>query len=199
MAKKNRQQFAAQRAKQARQRRIIYLGIGLVAALVVAGLGVFFWMPGSATGSGNTSTTTDTGAAATCSDIQSIPDEGNAHLTAGQTPTYRSNPPSSGTHNPVPLAAGIYDQPVDVTMEVHSQEHGYIIMHYNGISQNEIDQLKQMVTNDPRKMILAPYLNMYYKVSLTAWDHQQTCTGVNRQAISNFVAEFRDRGPENVP
>ncbi len=198
MAKKSRQQLAARRAQQtqARQRRFIYLGLGLVAAIVVIGLVVFFVMPGSANGSASANTT---GAAATCSDIQSSPDEGRAHLTPGQTPTYQGNPPSSGTHNPVPLAAGIYDNPVDVTMEVHSEEHGYIIVHYNGIPQSEIDQLKQIVSNDPRKLILSPYPNMPYKISLTAWDHQQTCTGVNRQAISNFVAEFRDRGPEDVP
>lgn len=198
MARKSRQLLAqrAYQAQQARRRRYIYFGIGLLAALVVIGAGIFFMTANSASSSASADTAS---AAASCSDIQSPADEGRVHLVAGQTPTYQNNPPSSGTHNPVPLAAGIYDTPVDVTMEVHSQEHGYIVIHYNGIPQNEIDQLKQIVSNDPRKLILAPYPNMSAKISLTAWDHQQSCTGVNRQAIANFIAEFRDRGPEDVP
>jgi Protein of unknown function (DUF3105) len=197
MANKARQKQLQQRARQeraARQRQLIYVGVGVVALLVIVfAASKLLAQPTTAVASA------DSASAATCSAIQSPSDEGRAHLVPGQTPTYQSNPPSSGTHNPIPLPAGIYDSPVDVTMEVHSEEHGYIIVHYNGISQGEINQLKQIVSSDPRKLILSPYPNMPYKVSLTAWDHLQTCAGVNRQAISNFVAEFRDRGPENVP
>ncbi|MGE5140316.1 MAG: DUF3105 domain-containing protein, partial [Rudaea sp.] len=62
-----------------------------------------------------------------------------------------------------------------------------------------VDQLKQLVSRDPRKLILAPYPTMNYSVTLTAWDHLQTCTGVDQASILAFIASYRDRGPENVP
>ncbi len=192
--KVRRRQIADRQAAEARKQRTRLIGMGVVGLLIVVGIVYYLW----------TALTPATAAVAdiapgTCGPITNPPDEGRAHLVPGETPTYQSNPPSSGTHNPNPLPAGVYSTPVDVTMEVHSEEHGYIIIHYNGISQGEIQALQQIVERDPRKMILSPYPSMSYKVSLTAWDHQQVCNGVNPQAITSFVALFRDKGPEDVP
>ncbi len=82
---------------------------------------------------------------------------------------------------------------------MHSLEHGYIIIHYNGISATQVQQLASLAQQDPRKLIVSPFPTMTYKVSLTAWDHLQTCTGVDPQVIKNFIGEFRDRGPEQTP
>ncbi len=200
MANKVRQQQRSLRqAQAARQRRYQIIGIGVVSAVVLAGIVYYLVSTLSPTPVSGAPVSGTAVANATCGPIQNIPDEGNAHITPGETPTYQSIPPSSGAHNPNPLPAGIYSSPVDVTMEVHSEEHGYIIIHYNGITSGEINQLQQLVQRDPRKLILSPYPGMNYKVSLTAWDHLQTCNGVNEQAINSFVAEFRDKGPENVP
>ncbi len=198
MAKKIKQKQLERRARQAqqeRQRLLVYVGIGVLAALLIIGFVVFQLLPSQSATAG---TNTKSASAGVCSNVESVADEGRNHLVAGQTPVYTGNPPSSGTHNPIPLDAGIYDKPVDVTMQVHSEEHGYIIINYNGVSQDVVQQLTNIVQSDPRKVILAPYPNMPYKISLTAWDHQQTCTGVNAQAITSFIAEFRDHGPENV-
>ena len=198
MAKKLRRQEVARINRQREERRRLYIAIGGVALALLVFLGLVVLELSSQNAAGATASQ-QVAAAGTCRPIQTIPDEGNAHITPGQTPTYQSQPPSSGPHNPTPLSAGIYDQPVDVTMEVHSLEHGYIVIHYKDIPGSSVDQLKQLVSRDPRKLILAPYPTMNYPVTLTAWDHLQTCTGVDQASILAFISSFRDRGPENVP
>lgn len=192
MAKKTRQLIREQeRSRRTRQRQIIYMAIGVVALLVVIGVAFVVFSPKAAVSSQV--------ALGVCGPIESPPDGGRQHLVPGETPTYSSNPPASGSHNPNPQDRGIYDNPIDVTMEVHSLEHGYVIIHYNGIPTDQLAQLQDIVQRDPFKMILSPYSSMPYKISLTAWDHLQTCTGVDAQAIASFVAQFRNQGPENTP
>ncbi len=195
--RKIRAERQQQRAKQERQQRQIYIAAAAVAGLLLILAGIYFFYgkpaPGT-TGTGGTPA-----GSGTCSDIKTVADEGRGHLTPGQTPTYKGNPPTSGIHDPNPMPLGIYPDPIDATREVHSLEHGYVILHYNGIAQDQINQLASIVKADPRKLILSPYPTMPYKISLTAWNHLQSCDGVNENALRNFINEFRDQGPELAP
>lgn len=188
---KQRQLQRQQARQQQKKRRFIYLGAGLI-ALVLALVAVGFYINPSHASS-------PAAAAENCTDIQTLADEGNAHLLPGQTHEYQANPPVSGPHNPDPWPAGIYDTPIPAIREVHSLEHGYVILHYKGMPSDEVQQLAALVGADSWKMILAPLPSMAYKVSLTAWDHVQTCGGVDTQVIHNFVNRFRDHGPEQTP
>ncbi len=183
-------QLRAEQEKKKKQQQYLLIAGGVVAAIVIiAGIAIPMLQPRTPTSTG----------AAPCSNLQVVNDEGRGHLTPGETPTYISNPPTSGTHNPVWAQAGVYGDNVDITQLVHSMEHGYIILFYNGISQNEIDQLASIQRSDSYKMIVAPNPNMPYKVAIAAWDHLQTCDGVNEQAIRSFTAQFRNQGPEQAP
>lgn len=185
-------QVRAEQEKKKKQRQYLLIGGGIVAGmLLVAGILVPLLQPPAPT---------STGAAAPCSNLQVMEDEGRGHLNPGDPiPNYKSVPPTSGTHNPVWYPAGVYDNNSDITQLLHSLEHGYIIMYYNGISQEEINQLINIQRSDPFKTIVAPYPNMPYKVALAAWARLQTCEGVNEQAIRSFTAQFRNQGPEQAP
>jgi hypothetical protein len=139
------------------------------------------------------------GATASCGPILTLEDEGIEHVLPRETPMYKSNPPTSGTHHPEWHQFGIYGEPIDITKEVHNLEHGYVIMHYNGIREDEVYELGLILRSDFRKVILAPYPNMAHKITLTAWNHMQVCTAVDEAAIRAFVARFRDNGPEDAP
>ncbi|MCC7163107.1 MAG: DUF3105 domain-containing protein [Anaerolineae bacterium] len=183
------QQRADQEARAKRQKYLL-IGGGVVAALlVVAGFVVPTLMPRAPTSTG----------AAACGNLLTLEDEGRGHLAPGDpVPVYKSNPPTSGTHNPTWYPAGIYDNNTDVTQLIHSLEHGYIILYYNGISQEEINSLVNIQRSDSFKMIVAPYPNMEQKVALVAWAHMQNCDGVNEAVIRSFVAQFRNHGPEQA-
>lgn len=192
MAKKTRNLIREQeRLRRQRQRRIIYIAAGAAVLIVLVGVGLLLAAPKPVT---NTQV-----AVGACGPIESPADGGRDHLLPNQTPSYTSNPPASGAHNQNPQPRGIYDSPIDVTMEVHSLEHGYVIIHYNGIPSDQQQQLRDIITRDPFKMILSPYPSMTHGISLTAWDHLQTCAAVDQQAIASFVAQFRNHGPENTP
>jgi hypothetical protein len=194
MMPKKKQQLQRQqaRAQRAQRRQLLYLGIGMALALILIGVAFYVFSPQSSVSSAAST--------AKCSDIQTYSTESRAHLNPGEpTPIYQSNPPTSGAHDPNPWPPGVFDNPVPAAREVHSLEHGYIIIHYNAISPDQIQSLARIAQHDPRKIIVSPFPNMPYKVSLDAWDHLQTCDGVNESAIRSFINQYRDQGPEQTP
>lgn len=171
-----------------KQQQYLIIG-GVLAAAVLLIFGVIFPMmqPRQPTSTGS----------APCENLQVMADEGRGHLAPGETPpAYKSNPPTSGTHNPEWYPAGIYDKNADLTRLIHSLEHGYVILFYNGISQEEVQQLIRIQQSDSYKTIVAEYPNMPQKVAIAAWGNLQNCSGVNEQVIRSFIAQFRDHGPE---
>src|SRR5688572_22866148 len=54
--------------------------------------------------------------------------EGRGHSTADQT--YKTNPPTSGTHDPTPAQDGVYPEAPDVEQSVHALEHGRVNIQY---------------------------------------------------------------------
>ena len=176
--------------KKQQQQYIIIAGA--IAAAFLLGFGILLPMlqPKAPTSVGS----------AVCQNLQVMQDEGRDHLKPGEpTPVYKSVPPTSGTHNPQWYPAGVYDKNADITQLIHSLEHGYVILFYNGIPQDQIDQLVRIQQSDPYKLSVAEYPNMPQKVALAAWGNLQNCEGVNEQVIRSFVAQFRDHGPEAAP
>ncbi|MBI4675090.1 MAG: DUF3105 domain-containing protein [Chloroflexi bacterium] len=173
-----------------KQQQYLILGGALAAAILLIG-GVIYPMlqPRAPTSTGS----------APCGNLQAMVDEGREHLKPGETPpAYKNNPPTSGTHNPEWYPAGIYDQNADLTRLIHSLEHGYVILYYNGIPKEQVDQLIRIQQSDPFKLIVAEYPNMPQKIAIVAWGNMQNCDGVNEQVIRSFIAQFRNHGPEQA-
>ena len=187
-------------AQQQRQRRLIYIGLGVAAAAAVVGLLALLLWPKSVAPP-TTSGGPGTAGSGTCESVVTLADEGRGHLKPGETPTYTNPVPASGTHNPEPLRPGVFGEPQDVTMIIHSLEHGYVVLYYRqgDLPPGQVNELANIAQSDSRKIIVAPYPNLPAKVVLTAWAHTQNCDGVNEQAILSFIAEFRDQGPEQSP
>lgn len=61
----------------------------------------------------------------------SYEDEGRTHVGVEEKVTYKTNPPSSGSHYADWTRAGIYETPTQDEYLVHSLEHGYVIIYYN--------------------------------------------------------------------
>jgi hypothetical protein len=137
-----------------------------------------------------------------------LPDEGNTHVPNSTPVTYKTTPPTSGNHNPVPIDDGAYRTPVtndtskptNIRNEVHAMEHGRIEIHYKP-SLPEAQQLaiKGVFDADPNGMLLYPDPDMPYDVALTAWTNMATCQNYNPavlDVIRNFRDTYRGNGPE---
>jgi uncharacterized protein DUF3105 len=141
--------------------------------------------------------------------VKTYPIEGREHTTS--TVTYKTNPPTSGNHNPVPAEDGVYDPGNTPTPEhfVHSLEHGRIEFQYKpGSPQKTIDTLTA-IFNEPlngtpgyHALVFANNTGMTAPIAAAAWGHLITCDDLGAGAIDAlraFRAAYTDKGPELIP
>ena len=149
--------------------------------------------------------------AADCVLREDLPDEGNDHIPDSTQVDYKTDPPTSGDHHPVPIADGAYTTPVSYDSAkppnarnfVHSHEHGRVEIQYSQ-ELPEPDQLriKGVFDQDPDGMLLFPNNEMPYVVAATAWQALLGCRDYSPAALDalrDFRDTYRGQGPENVP
>ena len=142
--------------------------------------------------------------AAGCDLQLDLPDEGNTHITdESDIPDYKTNPPTSGNHNPKQLADGAYAEFPQPWYFVHSLEHGRIEIQYSA-DLAEADQLaiKGVFDQDPAGMLLFPNPQMPYEVAVTAWTQLMGCKKYEGAKTLDAIRDFRDTyrglGPESA-
>jgi uncharacterized protein DUF3105 len=128
--------------------------------------------------------------------------EGRTHVTSPVK--YKTNPPSSGNHYPVPEPDGEYGKAPPVTHLVHDLEHGRIIIQWApSTPKRRIGQLRGLFDEDPYHLILTPNsTHMQYQVAATAWGHIAGCKRFNDKTFDVFRAfktRYVDKAPEFVP
>jgi hypothetical protein len=140
---------------------------------------------------------------------KTFPSEGRNHVTT--TVTYKTNPPTSGNHNPTPAEDGIYDPGNTPKKEnfVHTLEHGRIEIQYRpGTPKKTIDQLVTLFNEKVNgaagyhTLLFQNNTNMPYAVAATAWTQLLGCKTMNAKvfdAIRAFRARYTDKGPEFIP
>jgi hypothetical protein len=141
--------------------------------------------------------------------VQNPAIEGATHETKEFKPSdYKTNPPTSGNHNPDWYRDGIY-APGDVPrlgMLVHPLEHGRIEVQYKaGTPSGTESQLEAFMAEQSDGYHMLMFQNttgMKYAVAATAWGHLLGCPTMNTKvfdALRTFRARYIDKGPEQVP
>ncbi len=137
------------------------------------------------------------------------PIEGRSHTT--DDVTYRSQPPTSGDHNPEPSLDGIYNpgQSPEPEHFVHSLEHGRIEFQYKpGTPKNEIAQLETLFSEKLngkagyKTLLFENNTKMTYAVAATAWGHLVGCPKFSDgvfDVLRDFRVKWVDQGPEIIP
>ena len=211
-----------QRADRNRRLQIIggaVLGVAVVAAVViavVAGSGGGSDESPKSSGQKNPEVkalpipprkTTDLFAAAKSAGcvVKTFPNEGRTHITGPGT--YKTNPPTSGNHNPVPAEDGDYSGQQTPAKEnyVHTLEHGRIEFQYApGTPARVIGQMRTLFAEQGsyHDLLFENNTNMPYQVAATAWTHLIGCTKVTPQmwdALRAFRIRYTDQAPEQIP
>jgi hypothetical protein len=214
----------AERAAKSRRTRLQYVFGGLLTALVLAGVaalaaGAF---SGSSGKSGEPTTPnggadipavqetdlTKAAAAASCT-VTNPPIEGNTHEDKQfKASDYKTNPPTSGNHNPVWYQDGEYspgDTP-ELGKIVHPLEHGRIELQYaKGTPAKTVSQLEALFTEESsgyHMLLFENTTNMPFAVAATAWGHLIGCKTMNDKvfdALRAFHDKYINKGPEVVP
>jgi hypothetical protein len=138
------------------------------------------------------------------------PSEGSTHSEEPFS-DYKTNPPTSGTHNPVPAADGVYEpgNGPDPNNWVHSLEHGRVIIQYApGTPPDRIAQLATLTGESVKGspgyhiLLMENTTKMPYEVAALTWTRTLGCkefTDASFDAIRVFRDRFVDKAPELVP
>ena len=218
-------------AASARTRRLQIIGGAIVGVVVIAVVVVLLASGGGGddggksmnAATGNASSTASTEVTLPARKIENLEEaaeaagctlaspelEGATHVN--EVVEYKTNPPTSGNHNPTPAEDGIYDPGNEPAKEnyVHSLEHGRIQLQYApGSDQKTIDTLVA-IYNEPindssgyHAQVFQNNTNMPAKVAAVAWGQLLTCDELNDAAIDAiraFRERYTDKGPEFVP
>jgi hypothetical protein len=196
--------------RDAARKRTLRLGAGVIGALVVIAV-IVVVVAGGGGGGGDKVDATKVSAdakAAGCT-YGSFKSEGRTH-TAGKV-TYKTNPPTSGNHNPTPAADGIYRPGNTPPKEnfVHTLEHGRIEFQYKpGASSADVARLRALAdepingTPGYHVLLFENNTDMPTEFAATAWTKSITCGKLTPQAIAamrEFRKAFTDKGPEFIP
>jgi Protein of unknown function (DUF3105) len=216
---------AADKASASRRKRLQFVFGGFLTVLIIAGVaalaaGAFSGSDDSGGGpvTGNGSNVAIPGvqetdlkkaaAAAGCT-LADPRIEGNTHEDKDfKASDYKTNPPTSGNHNPVWYQDGEYapGNTPKLGQLVHPLEHGRIEIQYKkDTPKATVQQLESLFTSldDGYHMLLFENTtNMSYAVAATAWGHSVTCPTMNDKvfdALRTFRTAHINKGPEVVP
>jgi Protein of unknown function (DUF3105) len=140
--------------------------------------------------------------------VKSFPLEGREHTTAKVH--YRTNPPTSGNHNPDPAEDGFYPNGAPPKeRNVHALEHGRIEIQWKpGTPKNVVDTL-EAIFNEPLKgkagyhqLLYENNTGMPFQVAAASWQHYLGCPAWNDKvidAIRDYRETYVDKGPEFIP
>lgn len=170
-----REQARQARARQQRNRRILYTALVVV---IVGGLAALvLWValrpqPG-----------------------ERVRSQGNDHITEAQMGlfTYNTTPPTSGPHLGSLAEWGVHDQPIPNELQVHNLEDGGVLVQYDCLEgcPDLVGQLAGVVGRYAEGVILAPYPGMGTRIALTAWQRIDRLDAFDEARIEEFVAAYR--------
>jgi hypothetical protein len=201
---------AEQAATQAtsRRRTLRIAGAAVLGLVVIAVIVVVATAGGGGSNGADPSSLTANAKAAGCT-FKSYPSEGRQH-TSGKV-NYKTNPPTSGPHNPVPAQDGIYAPGNEPAPEnaVHSLEHGRIEFEYkSGASAGDVTKLRSLAESEfngtpaYHTLMFQNNTNMPTQFAAVAWTKLLTCDTLTPKAedvMRQFRQAYTDKGPEFIP
>ena len=217
---------AAERAAKASEARRKRFGIVLGGVLAVAVVGIVAFAVASGGGGDNGNgdggeglpipkaaiTDLDEAAKAAGCKVEEFPDDGRGHTS--ERVQYKTNPPTSGAHDPVPAQDGNYPEPPETEPTVHALEHGRVNFQYKaGTPDRRVQQLETLVGEEVRgqsgfhTLLFQNQTNMDAAVAATSWTRSLTCPTFNDKVfdamrafrLKAIAGEWEADIPEPVP
>jgi hypothetical protein len=105
-------------------------------------------------------------------------------------------PPTGGSHNPRWQNCGIYTDPVENSLAVHSLEHGAVWLAYRpDLSEGKIAELQDMVRGESY-LLMSPFPGLQSEVVMTSWGKQLVVDALPDEGVDQFIERYKGAGPE---
>lgn len=221
--KAEREAAEAKAAKAAATKSRLQLAAGGLVAVAAVVVAVLVFSSAGGGGDGDTvaapanvtlpeqkETNLEAAAKAAGCELNTYKSEGRGHTT--KDVDYKTNPPTSGAHNPTWSEDGIYasDNTPPLGMLVHTLEHGRIDIQYKpGTPKAMIDKIETLGSEELRfgreayhTLVFQNETGMDAAIAATAWTQSLTCPEMNDQvydAVRAFRVAYTDKGPELIP
>ena len=201
-------QEAAAKQAAARRRAIQIAGAAVGVAVIAVVVVLLVSGGGSNESEADVGKLTADARAAGCT-FRQFKSEGRTHTTGKVR--YKTNPPTSGNHNPVPAQDGIYAPGNEPNKEnwVHSLEHGRILFQYRpGTPAAQVARLRALAeeelegTAGYHTLLFQNNTNMPAKFAAVAWTRYVTCNQLGDPQIAvmrEFRKAYTDKAPEFIP
>jgi len=130
----------------------------------------------------------------------------NAHVPESESVTYSAFPPTSGDHWPPGAQArcGFYTEGLADESIVHNLEHGNIVVSYNLATNEEVDQLRDVMDGIGISQVWG--VTRFYEkipvgtVAVAAWGVLDTMESIDRDRTKTFFETYAGSlGPEQIP
>lgn len=134
-----------------------------------------------------------------CTDVETVPIQGEGHLVGDQEPPvpYNSTPPTSGWHTStdIPVVVRPDSEPMTEPEQVTVLEMGGIVVTFNGLDPADRSALEQAITDKYAGQVALTSYDALHPgaVAFTAWGKLQHCDAVDLPALDAFVAAFVQR------
>ena len=117
------------------------------------------------------------------------------HVVGGEDTgiEYRSDPPTSGPHQPTPPVEGVLADPLPRPVQVGVLERGDVLLQHD--PDLPADQRAALEALAGPGVVVAPNPDLPDPVVATAWVAKRTCAEVEVGALEDFIAERRGKGP----
>jgi len=192
-ARQERVALARQKQKAKRRKQTLIGGV-----LVVALLGAIVY--GVQKSSSQKAAAAAAAEAAGCGPVQEIENQGRNHIALSQTfSDYNSNPPTSGPHYAERLANwGTYNEETPESTLIHNLEHGGVIIHYKGQTDDQIDRIDSFVESYQDGVISNPNERIDKPIAIASWTRMQQCESFSPDAVAGYIQEHCNKGPEKL-
>lgn len=171
--------------RQQRQQLLTRIGLGALAVLLVAAVGIFAY-----------GRYQDYQGDQALSGVQEFEYVGGQHAE-GQL-AYAETPPVGGVHNGVWQNCGYYAAPIPPENAVHSMEHGTVWITYRpDLAEAQVAELKS-IADSMDYILVSPYPDLPAPVVASSWNHQLRLDSADDPALDAYVREYRNN-PATTP
>ncbi|MHA2060834.1 MAG: DUF3105 domain-containing protein [Candidatus Sifarchaeia archaeon] len=120
------------------------------------------------------------------------------HIGAGQTTTYNTNPPTSGSHWANPADWRFNDKELPDEQLVHNIEHGGIWITYKDLDEDSLGKLKDIAKSNSNSVVITKRDNNDDPIVVASWGRMMKLTEVDGAIIQKYIDTYINQSPEKL-